>query len=86
MKATAWKEAQDPDCYAVNKNDYVQNIYIYNANEYGNGKDYKALGVMIGGTNPVDLGIAKYNTDTDRVELKLTGPICMTKIQTITLQ
>jgi hypothetical protein len=37
---------------------------FYNANEYGNGKDYKALGVMTGGTDPVDLGTAKYNTDT----------------------
>ena len=73
-------------CYAVNRNDYVQNIYIYNANAYGNGKDYAATGVMIGGTDPVDLGTAKYNAETDRVELSLAGAICMSKLQSITLQ
>jgi hypothetical protein len=71
---------------AVNQNDFLKNIYIYNAKAFQNNMDYKVSATLNVGTDPLDLGTAKYNDSTDRVELMLKTAVCMTKITRITFQ
>jgi len=76
-------DTTEKGCYAVNQNDYLKKIFIYNAQEFKNDMDYTVTATQYGTTDTIDLGSAKYNKDTDRVEITLETAVCMTKVATI---
>ena len=56
----------DPTCNAINQNDYINDIYLYNAGSYKKSNNYDVNGIKADGTI-VLLGLATYDMDTDRI-------------------
>lgn len=65
----------EPGCYAVNSNDYMNKVYIYNAGFKLSDK-YTVVGTKTDQTTQ-EVGSAVYNKDTNRIEFTPSKPLCM---------
>ena len=85
IKATNHQNPKDLLCFAVNGNDYLQYIYLYNAQEYRYYANYGVSALRTDGQSE-DLGmIAHYDPLTFRIVVKLPASTCLSKYQSFTL-
>jgi len=72
----------EPNCMAVNKNDYLGTIYIYYVAEQLFNYPYTVT-VNYNNGMMATTGSAKYDGDSDRIIFTPSSPICMTAISSI---
>ena len=65
--ASTKKDQQQPLCNALNQNDYINKLFIYNAAALKMNTNYDVNGVQADGSK-VAIGSASYNGDNDRIE------------------
>lgn len=82
VTANNYKDKDDSYCFAVNQNDFLGKIYIYNASAYKD-KKFTVTAKVNGSSDPVPLGSPLYNSGAERLEFTLSTPICLTKVLTI---
>lgn len=63
-------------CYAVNKNDYLNKVYIYNAGAFKQSDSYTVTGTKTDATTE-EVGTAAYDSKTDRIVFTPTKDLCI---------
>jgi len=81
-KATKYQDKEDPECFAVNKNDYIKDIQIYNGDKLGfKGKKFEAT-IYYQGTKKEEIAkIAAYDEDTQRLTVTFDTPVCISTLK-----
>lgn len=75
---------EDSNCSAVNNNDYLGSVQVYNAEGFNLTGTYKVEVHHFNGSINKDAGTANYDAYSDRVVLKSTHvPICLSTVSTI---
>ncbi len=72
------------NCSAVNSNDFLGNVYIYNAKNFKAMSKFTVVVVYTSGETAV-MGEATYDSVTDRLVFKNTAQLCLSTIKTILL-
>jgi hypothetical protein len=80
VTATNFQSKDDTLCYAVNQNDYLNQIFIYNAGSFKQSDTYTVTATTTDGKD-VDAGSAKYDQTTDRIVYTPNTALCLTKYQ-----
>lgn len=60
-KATNYKDKMETGCYAVNKNDYLNKVYIYNAGAFKQSDSYTVTGTKTDSSTE-EVGSADYDS------------------------
>jgi len=71
-------------CEAVNMNDYLGNIYIYNAGWSKNVHDYTVIFNYNDRTSETSTAVASFDLNRMQVVFTNPKPICMTRLELIT--
>jgi hypothetical protein len=64
------------NCTAVNNNDFLGNISLYNAKMFSQMTTLTVFAITLGGVNTT-VGTATYNAMSDRLETNLLFPVCL---------
>jgi hypothetical protein len=67
------------NCSAVNSNDFLGDIYIYNAGNFGAMNKFTVVLIYNSGETDV-VGEADYDSNTDRLVFKNSAQICLTTV------
>lgn len=62
-------------------NDYVQNIYLYNAEAFKINMKYDVTATMTKSQATQKVGLAVYDEDTDRLVVTADEPLCLSAIE-----
>lgn len=86
--ATNYQSKDDPTCYAVNKNDYLHQIYIYDATRLGLSTPKFVAHVHDQNNKDTIIIAPKYDAKTDRLIITVDDkkPLCMSTIKYIEVQ
>lgn len=83
--ATQYPSKTVANCTAVNQNDFVGSISLYNAKLVGLNVDLPVFATTLDGTK-VPAGSAVYTAASDRLVATLTAPLCLTTLASISFE
>lgn len=86
VASTTTISKDDPTCNAVNQNDYINQLYIYNASAFQKAAtSYDVNGTKTDGKTIVKLGTATTDAATDRIIFSAAKgvTVCMSSYPTI---
>ena len=86
VASTTTISKDDPTCNAVNQNDYINQLYIYNASAFQKAAtSYDVNGTKTDGKTIVKLGAATTDAATDRIIFSAAKgvTVCMSSYPTI---
>jgi hypothetical protein len=71
----------EPNCTAVNMNDFLGRVLIYNAKTFGVTDSYDVNAILIPDLKTEKVGTAIYNAEKEILTFNSDAPICLSRIQ-----